>query len=162
MRSMLALPILLLCLAGPAAARGEPAAAATKEDGEALAAACGGDMSEADMRKLPPAVMREKMACFTREAAKRFNETLPTQVDPVTTLQSVSASGVTLTYHFTVAIARQDVPAGALDKLKAMVADKVCKAADMSQIIKMGGAYAYEWKDKNGELIGAHVVDRCD
>ena len=107
------------------------------------------------------AVQEQKLSCFTREAVKRFNRTLPSKVDKTTVLQSVSAEGVTMTYHYRVDVDRADIKPAALEAFKGTVRGKVCAAQDMHTIIRVGGKYRYLWLDKNGKLIGSMIVDRC-
>ena len=156
--------LLALAAAAQASAAPPPQSGLTKPspaDAQAVAAACGGEIYPADVPKLGKAAVMKKLACFTREAAARFNRTLPSQVDPATTLERVSADGATLTYHYKVSIARSELRPGALDAFKPKVREKVCAAADMKSIVAIGGAYRYLWIDRNGEAIGELLVDAC-
>lgn len=136
-------------------------AAAPDANGQVVADACGGEVMPEDFVKLPKAVQEQKLSCFTREAVKRFNRTLPSKVDKTTVLQSVSAEGVTMTYHYRVDVDRADIKPAALEAFKGTVRGKVCAAQDMHTIIRVGGKYRYLWLDKNGKLIGSMIVDRC-
>jgi hypothetical protein len=131
------------------------------DDAAQVAAACGGELYPDDIPKMSKAAVAARLTCFTREAAKRFNATLPKKVDEKTTLESVSAQGTQLIYHYRVDFARADIKPGALDAFKPTVAAKVCNAADMKSIVRIGGSYRYEWIDRNGVAIGSLVVDSC-
>jgi hypothetical protein len=157
MRSILAACLLAAPTFAPAAAQDSANAA----DAAAVATACGGEVSHEQFVQLPLAERVAKLSCFTREAAGRFNTELPKKIDDATTLESVSAQGTQLTYHYRVSFARADLKPGALDAFKPTVTDKVCNAEDMRSIVSVGGSYRYEWLDRNGEAIGALVVDRC-
>jgi hypothetical protein len=159
----LTLASLLFVAAQPAqAATPSPAPAeAPNADAAAVAAACGGEIYPADIPKISKAELARRLACFTREAAKHFNLRLPQQVDAKTTLQRVSAEGTILTYHYTVDLLRSELPPGALDAFKPTVRTKVCGAADMRNIISLGGSYRYVWLDRNGEAIGELLVSSC-
>lgn len=156
MRSV-AVPILaaLVCAGSPAHAQ------VPSSDGAAVAAACGGEVQREQFVRLPKAEQVRRLTCFTREAAVRFNRTLPNKVDAATTLERVSADGTMLTYHYTVDILRADLRPGALDTFKPTVKAKVCAAADMNMIVSVGGSYRYSWMDRAGEQIGDYLVDRC-
>jgi hypothetical protein len=157
MRHAFSAVLLALPAFAPAAAQDSAKAA----DAAAVATACGGEVSHEQFVQLPPAERVAKLSCFTREAAKRFNATLPKKVDEATMLESVSAQGTQLTYHYRVTFARTDLKPGALDAFKPTVTEKVCTAEDMRAIVAVGGSYRYEWLDKNGAAIGSLVVDRC-
>ena len=103
----------------------------------------------------------EKLSCFTREAAVRFNRSLPNKVDEATTLERVKANGVTLSYVYSVNMLASDLGPGVLEAFKPSVIEKVCTAADMRSIIAVGGRYEYLWFDKNGDAIGSLMVDHC-
>jgi len=154
------LPALLLVLPafGPAAAQ-EPSA--TADEAAQVAAACGGELYPDDVAKMSKAAVSAKLACFTRESAKKMNATLPKQIDETTRLESVSPQGTQLTYHYRVSFALADLKPGAFDAFKPSVAAKVCNAADMKAVIGMGGSYRYEWIDKNGAAIGSLLVSSC-
>ena len=139
----------------------DPAKKPTTEDAQEVADACGGELYPEDIPKMTKAQVTAKLACFTREAAKKFNKGLPSKVDDSTTLTSVSANGVTLTYHYKVNLLREDLKPGALEAFKPGVKARVCNAEDMRSIIDTGGSYAYEWIDRNGRLIGRLLVDAC-
>ena len=144
-----------LAAPAPALAQASPA------DSAGIAAACGGEVQRDAFARLPRAERVKRLSCFTREAANRFNRTLPNKVDDATTLERVSAAGTTLTYHYKVNILRTELRPGALDAFKPTVKTKVCAAPDMSMIISVGGAYRYMWNDRAGEPIGDYLVDRC-
>lgn len=148
----------------PVVAAASPAAAQVKAnpaDAAAVASACGGEVSQEDFQKLSKAQQTQKLACFTREAAARFNATLPQQVDKSTTLLKVSAQGTQLTYYYRVDLLLAEIRPGAVDAFKPTVAEKVCNAEDMRSIIASGGSYRYEWADRNGAAIGSLVVNSC-
>lgn len=157
MRCPIAIAPLLCAAAMPSAA----AAQSNPADGAAIAAACGGEVQHDQFVRLPKAQQVRKLSCFTREAAKRFNATLPSKVDEATTLDRVSADGVTLIYHYTVNVLRAQLRPGALEAFKPTVKSKVCAAADMRSIISVGGSYRYLWNDRAGQPIGELLVDRC-
>jgi len=149
--------ILLALAAAPAPALAQ----ANPVDGAAVAAACGGEVQRDQFVRLTKAEQVRRLSCFTREAAVRFNRTLPNKVDAATTLDRVSADGTTLTYHYTVNLLRSELRPGALDAFKPTVKSKVCAAADMNMIISVGGSYRYVWADRTGQPIGDLLVDRC-
>ena len=130
-------------------------------DSAAVASACGGEVQHDAFVKLPKAEQVRKLSCFTREAAVRFNKTLPNKVDNVTTLERVEANGPTLTYYYTVNILKAELRPGALESFKPVVSKKVCDAADMRSIVSVGGSYRYVWADRVGEKIGELLVNAC-
>ena len=136
-------------------------AQSTSPDADAVAAACGGEVQHDEFAKLPKSVQFEKLSCFTREAAVRFNRSLPNKVDEATTLERVKANGVTLSYVYSVNMLASDLGPGVLEAFKPSVIEKVCTAADMRSIIAVGGRYEYLWFDKNGDAIGSLMVDHC-
>ena len=153
--------ILSLVVAGLLAASAQAQTQPSDADGAAVAAACGGEVQREQLMAMPKAKRVEKLSCFTREAAKRFNKTLPQKVDDVTVLQRVSAEGTILTYYSAVNVLKSDLPAGALEAFKPKVHQQVCAAADMKLIISVGGSYQYRWYDKNAEAIGETTVSSC-
>jgi hypothetical protein len=157
MRSRLLAFVLPLLAGVPGAAFAQ----ANPVDAAALAAACGGELMPADLSKMSKAAIAARLICFTREAAARFNKTLPNQVDAKTLLERVSAEGTTLTYHYKVDVLVNELRPGAVETFKPTVKGKVCGAADMRSIISIGGAYRYLWSDRNGASIGELVVNSC-
>ena len=145
-----------LFLAAPAFAAAQTTPA---EDTAAapLVAACG-DVSPED----DEAAIAAKLACFTAEAAKAANAELPRKVDEVLTLERVSAEGTRITYHYTLAILAADIPAGALDTMKASVVDSVCKAEPMRAAMAAGGSYRYLWADQAGAPVSELVMTACE
>ena len=131
----------LFTFAAAAPAAGQAASGATQQtDSAGVAAACGGEVQHDAFVKLPKAEQVRKLSCFTREAAVRFNRTLPNKVDNATTLERVEASGPTLTYYYTVNILKAELRPGALDSFKPVVRQKVCDAADMRSFVSVGGS----------------------
>lgn len=130
------------------------------EDTARIVAVCG-DIALDALDKLPPGKRRTQLGCWVREGSKNMNRKLPKQVDSATVLESTSASGVTLIYHNKVDVLRSEIPADKLAQFKESVRNKVCGAADMATMIKHGESFRYEWVDRNSQLIGTLVVDRC-
>ncbi|HEX5183164.1 MAG TPA: hypothetical protein VFW19_08445 [Allosphingosinicella sp.] len=155
MASILA-SLLLIAAAQPASG---PAPA--NGDAAAVAAACGGEIYDADIARMSKAALAARLACFTREAANGLNRQLPQRIDKATLLQRVSAEGTTLTYHYSVDLLSSELKPGALDAFKPNVIAKVCAATDMRRIISIGGSYRYIWLDRNGVTLGDLVVSSC-
>jgi hypothetical protein len=130
-------------------------------DAGGIAAACGGELQKDEMLAMAQAKRLEKLSCFTREAAKQFNRTLPTKIDEATTLQRVGAEGPMLTYDYVVSLPKADLPANAMEAIKPKVREQVCASPDMRSIIAVGGSYRYRWSDRNAELIGETTVSAC-
>lgn len=162
MRFHASLAALIFVFAAPAAAAQSTPAASNPVDSAAVASACGGEVPHDQFVKLPKAVQFKKLSCFTREAAVRFNKTLPNKVDEATTLERVAASGTTLTYFYRVNILKAELRPGALDAFKPTVIKKVCGAPDMRSIISVGGSYRYVWADRAGVEIGQLLINACE
>lgn len=145
------------------AATGAPAAAQLAPvDDSAAAEACGGDLTYDQVRIMPKAEVARRLGCFTREAARQLNLQLPVKVDPVTTLEQVTAEGTTLIYRYSADVLRGQVAPEALEAAKAGVRAKVCQSQDMRDTIGIGGVYRYIWNDRAGERLGELVVASCE
>ncbi len=145
-----------------AAAPGAPAAAQIAPlDSASVAAACGGEMSYDQIPTMPKAEVAKRLGCYTREFASQLSRQLPVKVDPVTTLESVTAEGTTLSYHYRADLLRAQLPREALAGLKAGVRTKVCQSEDMRNTVSIGGAYRYVWNDREGQRIGEMIVTSC-
>jgi hypothetical protein len=118
-------------------------------------------MTYEQIPNMPRAQVAERLGCFTREIARRLNQQLPWKGDPFTTLDSVSAEGTTLTYHYTVDLARAQLPPAMLEALKARVRTTVCGEEEMRTTIGIGGAYRYLWNDREGGRIDELLVASC-
>jgi hypothetical protein len=124
--------------------------------------AAGACISPSDMQRSPaelsPDQRREIVACLNAQMAAQVNPQLPRQIDEITRLDRLEASGPSLTYHYTVL---RDLPANAAQTIETMGRRTVCSQAAARQTLQMGGAYAYRYVDSRGELIHQFRVDAC-
>lgn len=104
---------------------------------------------------------REIIACINAQAARDARGQLPVQLDEITTLEAISASGTVLTYRYRVAKDVSEIAPAVVERLGASVREKVCKSEDMRSAIQMGGSYAYAWIDRSGKPIHQLQIDRC-
>jgi hypothetical protein len=132
----------------------------TPADTAAVGATCG-DMPMAQLAALPVAQRTARLACYTRESARRLSTRLPHQVDDVTVLERISVDGTELTYHNKVSVLRADVPAAAIQTFTTNVRTTVCNSEGMRNTIQVGGSYRYIWVDRNGEPLAQLLVTSC-
>lgn len=131
------------------------------DDVAAVAAACGAEVTIAQLKAMPRAQAEARIACFQREAAKRVNLQLPSKIDAVTTLESVTTEGPILTYHFKIDLLSANIAPANLDTFKSNVRTKVCGTQSMVQTIQAGGSYRYLWKDRNDTRFAELFVSAC-
>jgi len=151
------LPAMALAQPSPQSAAEAEAAA----DAAAVTAACGGEVTPAQLAAMTKAAATARLACFTRVAGARFNRKLPMNVDPSTVLERVSTEGTRLTYHYKVDLVAANVPAAAIEGLRTKVRTNVCQSGDMREVISVGGSYRYLWNDRAGAQLAELLVSSC-
>lgn len=111
--------------------------------------------------QMPLETRRQKIGCIQAQAAQQIRGQLPKSVDPLTTLTDITSEGPILTYHHTVDVNLDEMPAGAVQQIETHVRTTVCNERNMRGTIEMGGGYAYRWADKAGRPIHAVRIDSC-
>jgi hypothetical protein len=81
-------------------------------------------------------------------------------VDEVTTLNSVSASGSTLTYHYALTNVGQLTPSQ-LDSVRESVVQAACKNSDSDTLMKQGTTLGYEYTN-NGQVVLSFIIRSQD
>lgn len=104
---------------------------------------------------------RELIACANREVVRIITPRLPIQVDALTSLTSVVASGPMLTYNSRVDIDASQLSPAQVQQLHQATRANVCGQAPMRQTISIGGAYAYVWTDRNGRSLPPLQISSC-
>lgn len=135
---------------------------AAKVDSEAAASACMSEVEVAQpIESFTEARRHGILACVNAQAAAQLNAQMPRRLDAVTTLEQISTSGTTLTYHLRVDTKLADLPEGSASRLAASTRSTVCASQDMRSTIGYGGVYRYIWLDRAGEKIHELRIDRC-
>lgn len=122
---------------------------------------CGDRGSISDFLARPKPERDRILGCVLAQAAIETSKDLPKKTDDITTLERIDAKGTTLSYYYSIALLRSEVPATALAGLTDDVRGKVCATAPMQQTISWGGSYHYVWKDKAGETMTELTVASC-
>ncbi len=127
--------------------------------------AAGNCLSPSDMQRPPsdfsPEQRREIVGCMNAALAAQINPQLPRQIDELTRLDRIEATGPTITYHYTVLRSASSLPPNAGQQIEAGGRRLVCAQAAMRQTLQMGGAYAYRYVDNQGAMIHQFRVDAC-
>jgi hypothetical protein len=97
------------------------------------------------------------IACTQRVAAAMLSQRVPVHIDDDTTLIAATASGVALTYEYSVTLDRSAFGSAS----DANVARTACADPGMATAIAAGGVYRYIWRDRSGRVLHRLTVDRC-
>jgi hypothetical protein len=103
----------------------------------------------------------EILSCFNREAVRLMTPRLPIQVDSMTSLTAVVASGPLLTYHSRVDVDASQVTAAQMQMVHQAARANACGQPSMRQTLALGGSYAYVWTDRNGRSLTPLRIDSC-
>jgi hypothetical protein len=103
----------------------------------------------------------EILSCINREAVRLMTPRLPIQIDSMTSLTAVVASGPLLTYHARVAVDASQVTAAQVQMVHQAARDNACSQPSMRQTLALGGSYAYAWTDSNGRSLPPLRIDSC-
>jgi hypothetical protein len=103
----------------------------------------------------------ELIACANRQVVRIMTPRLPIQVDAMTSLTAVVASGPLLTYHSRVAVDASQVTAAQMEQVHRAARANACGQPSMRQTLAMGGSYAYVWTDRNGRSLPPLRIDSC-
>ena len=103
----------------------------------------------------------EIIACANRQVARLMTPRLPLQVDAMTSLTAVVASGPLLTYHSRVDVDATQLSAAQIQQVHQASRAFVCGQPSMRQTLALGGAYAYAWTDRNGRSLPPLRIDSC-
>ncbi|HYI48253.1 MAG TPA: hypothetical protein VEX35_07300 [Allosphingosinicella sp.] len=113
----------------------------------------GSDFSQAERLEI--------LSCINREAVRLMTPRLPIQIDSVTSLTAVVASGPLLTYHSRVAIDASQVTPAQMQLVHQAARANACGQPAMRQALSLGGSYAYVWTDRNGRSLPPLRIDSC-
>ena len=138
----------------------------TKQGLQANGLSAAGDcLSTCDMQRPPtdfnPERRREIVGCLNSALAAQLNPQLPRQIDELTRLDRIEATGPTLTYHYTVSRSASSLPPNAGQQIESGGRRLACAQPAMRQTLQMGGAYAYRYVDNQGTLIHQYRIDAC-
>ena len=112
-------------------------------------------------RSFTAAQRQRIVACLQAEAGRQLNLQLPASIDNVTRLVRVTTRGTELTYHYSLAVRRADLPAGVAGQLEASTRANVCAQPPMRQTMEYGGSYGYRWLDSAGLIVHQIHIAGC-
>jgi hypothetical protein len=152
----------IVAVAALGAGSAQEEAAPSNALAEQIVAACVAPADrERALEELGPAAREALLACSQARAADALRERLPMQVDEVTTMESIAVEGTMLVYTSRIALDRSDLREDAAQILDQSTRTNVCSQEDMAATLSYGGAYAYVWLDRSGNLIHRAEIRSC-
>lgn len=91
-------------------------------------------------------------------AAAQLNQRTPLQVDPVTTLNHVSAEGTNITYEMAI---NRDLPTAQIETLRQTAQSlnqlNLCREPNTARLIGMGASMTHQYTDPSGDRFETRV-----
>jgi len=105
---------------------------------------------------------RKVIEAGQKEGVKRIKPTLPQKIDDFTTLVDVVASGVILTYTFSVDTTKFKMMPDFIERVRKNSTSTACKNDSMVKVMKMGAIYRYTYFDPKSQPLGQFDVKSTD
>lgn len=103
---------------------------------------------------------RPVVACLLRQSARQINEQAPIPMGD-DMLESAIVGDTTIYYNIRLDVTAAEFGAEQRRRLADRTHANVCAAADMRSTIGLGGAFGYNWFDREHRLLHQTRVDRC-
>ena len=137
-------------------------AAAQEVNPEEVGAIClEGIGLDSPLEAVPMPQRQRILACLNRETARRMNAQAPVAIDAETTLVSVTAENLEMTYTYRFAVDAPSVGAAQQAAAAARIRSGVCANPSMRGAIASGASYQFVSIDRSDRPIQRVRVDRC-
>ena len=104
----------------------------------------------------------QRVASLHKLEELQYGGKLPQRIDEVTTLQTVTANGPTMTYNYTVYVGKGQISAAEATKiLKGELKPRICGRDLVPELIASGARYAFNYRYASGGLLTKFTIDNC-